>query len=117
MCQTQKYSKACGFLKFSHENQEQLYQELNRLGWYWQVKKKDWERDDTPANEVTEIVKIRVWAATDKVSLVADLLIEQFESIDFKLLEKSPLYQCRPPQQLESRVYLSFIYEDNDKID
>jgi hypothetical protein len=93
------------------QTQDELYQELNRLGWYWQPKKKEWERDDTPAKEVTQLVKIRVWAATDKVSLAADLLIEQLESIDFELIEKSTPYQCRPPQQLESRIYL--VFKDN----
>ena len=48
-----KYSQSCQVLTFPHINQDELYSELNRLGWYWQAKNKKWERDDTPAREAT----------------------------------------------------------------
>ncbi|MEH2456396.1 hypothetical protein [Nostoc sp.] len=63
MKKTAKYSKACQVLTFPHSSQEQLYSELNRLGWCWQPDKKEWERDDTPAQLATKLIKIRVWAA------------------------------------------------------
>ncbi|WP_414574262.1 hypothetical protein [Nostoc sp. CCY 9925] len=113
MKRTQKYSKACQVLKVPHQTQEELYAELNRLGWYWQAAKKEWERDDTPAKEATKLIRVRVWANKDKVEDAAELFIESIEGMGLKLLEKSNPYPCRPPNQLESRVYLTF--EDIDE--
>ena len=108
MKKTAKYSKACQVLTFPHEHQEQLYSELNRLGWYWQPKKKEWERDDTPAKAATKLVRVRVWAAKDSVENAAELFLEGAEGNGLRLIEKSPPYPCRPPNQLESRIYLVF---------
>jgi hypothetical protein len=108
MKKTQKYSKACQLLTFSHDSQEQLYAELNRLGWYWQPVKKEWERDDTPAKEATKLIKVRVWADATKVENAVDLFTENVETMGLKLLERSNPYPCRPPNQKESRIYLTF---------
>ena len=108
MKKTAKYSKACCILTFPHSSQEQLYSELNRLGWYWQPDNKEWERDDTPANSATKLIKIRVWAAKEIVENAAELFSENAESNGLRLIEKSPPYPCRPPKQLESRIYLTF---------
>lgn len=112
MKKTQKYSKACQLLTFPHDNQDQLYAELNQLGWYWQPNKKQWERDNTPAKEATKLIRVRVWAAKEKVQDAAELFVENAESMGLRLLEKSNPYPCRPPNQLESRIYLTF--EDCD---
>jgi hypothetical protein len=108
MKKTQKYSKACQLLTFPHSTQDELYAELNRLGWYWQPSKKEWERDDTPAKEATKLIRLRVWASAEKVEDTADLFIENAEGMGLKLLEKSKSYPCRPPNQKESRIYLTF---------
>lgn len=108
MKQTQKYSKACSRLTFPHQTQEQLYSELNRLGWYWQANKKEWERDNTPAKEATKLIRIRVWAAKEMVEDASKLFVENAEGNGLRLLEKSAPYPCRPPNQLESRIYLTF---------
>lgn len=108
MKKTQKYTKALERLHYPHQTQEELYRELNRLGWFWQPKKKEWERDDTPAKEATNLIKVRVWAATTLVKQAADLIVEQCEGVGLELLERSEPYQCRPPLQLESRIYLVF---------
>ncbi|AUB40452.1 hypothetical protein COO91_06467 [Nostoc flagelliforme CCNUN1] len=108
MKKTAKYSKACQILTFPHHTQDELYAELNRLGWYWQAKKKEWERDDTPAKEATKLIRIRVWAAKDMVEDAAELFLEGAEGNGLRLIEKSAPYPCRPPNQLESRVYLTF---------
>jgi hypothetical protein len=55
---------------------------------------------------------VRVWADKNKVENAADLFIENVESMGLKLLERSNSYPCRPPNQLESRIYLTF--EDCD---
>lgn len=108
MRQTQKYTQATALLSYPHETQEELYQELNRLGFYWNSSKKKWERDDTPAKEATGLIKIRVWTATNKVKQAAELIVENAEGMGLKLIEKSEPYQCRPPLQNESRIYLTF---------
>ncbi len=108
MKQTQKYKQATQILTFPHSTQDELYNELNRLGWYWNASKKKWERDDTPAREASKIIKIRVLAPNDKVSEVAQHLIEAFGDIELTLLKQSVPYPCRPPSQNESRIYLSF---------
>ncbi len=111
MKQTRKYVQAKERLTFPHNSQEELYSELNRLGWYWQPKKQVWERDDTPAREANKLIKIRLWASGQQVDGIADLLIEASETIGLKLIEKSNPYPCRPPLQKESRVYLVFEQE------
>ncbi len=108
MKRTQKYSKACERLVIPHSTQEQLYQELNRLGWYWDSNRKEWLRDDTPAKEATKLIRVRVWAATDKVEQAAELFLESALDIELRLIEKSAPYVCRPPNQKESRIYLTF---------
>jgi hypothetical protein len=108
MKKTQKYSKACEKLTFPHSTQDELYAELNRLGWYWQASQKEWVRDDRIPNEATKLVKVRVWADSKKVADAAALIIESVESNGLRLLQKSPPYSCRPPQQLEGRIYLEF---------
>ncbi|MEH1791603.1 MULTISPECIES: hypothetical protein [unclassified Nostoc] len=113
MKNTAKYSKACQRLTFPHQTQDELYAELNRLGWYWQADKKEWERDDTPAQSATKLIKIRVWAAKEIVEDAAELFSETAESNGLRLIEKSSPYPCRPPKQLESRIYL--VFEDITK--
>lgn len=115
MKQTRKYSGACEIATLPHQTQEDLYKQLNELGWFWNSKNQKWERDDRLANPPSRHIKVRVWAATEKVSLAADLLIEQFEPCGLRLIERSEPYVCRSPKQGESRIYLSFMDEDADK--
>ncbi len=108
MKQTQKYSQACQLLTFPHASQDELYKELNRLGWWWQAKNKKWERDDSPAQEASKLIKIRIWASAKKVEQAAELFVENAEDIGLRILEKSEAYPCRPPNQNEARIYLTF---------
>jgi len=112
MRRTQKYSKACEVLTFPHSTQDELYSELNRLGWFWSGKKKVWERDDRLAQPASKLIKLRVWGNGEIVDELADGIVEAVTDIGLKLLEKSKAYPCRPPQQNDSRVYLTF--EDVD---
>lgn len=115
MKQTKKYSRAKEILQFPHQTQEQLYSELNRLGWYWMPKIQKWERDDTPADEETNLIKVRVWASKTKVKQAAELFIESAQANGLIFVEQSDPYQCRPPKQKEYRIYIIFqdIPEDN----
>lgn len=108
MKKTKKYQSALDILTFPHNIQDELYSELNRLGWFWNPKTQKWERDDSLPNPASELIRIRIWADSSKVADVADLCIEGMEEKGFSLIEKSTPYQCRPPKQLESRIYLTF---------
>lgn len=108
MKQTQKYKQASQILTYPHNTQDELYTELNRLGWYWNASKKQWERDETPALEASKLIKIRVLAPTNKVAEVAQHITEAFGDIGLSLVEQSAPYPCRPLNQNESRIYLSF---------
>lgn len=105
---TQKYSQAVHILTFPHASQDELYQELNRLGWWWNPKKKKWARDDSPAQAASKLIKIRIWASAKKVEQAAELFIENAKDIGLRILEKSEAYACRPPNQNDARIYLTF---------
>lgn len=105
MKQTQKYSGALRILTFPHSTQDELYAELNRLGWFWQSKSKEWRRSE---QATTTLVKVRVMGATTQVSELAQHFVEAAGDIGLRLLEQSAPYPCRPPNNNESRIYLSF---------
>lgn len=108
MKQTKKYSKACEIATLSHENQESLYKQLNELGFFWNSKIQQWQRDDRLADPPSNLIRIRVWATGDKVEQAADILIESARAYGLELQEKSEPYPCRPPKQKDSRIYLVF---------
>lgn len=92
-----------------HDDQETLYRALNTQGYYWDSKREMWERNHEPPDPPTDLVRIRVWAETSKVKQMADLIIDEMEaSRKCEFIERSEPYQCRPPKQLESRIYLTF---------
>lgn len=108
MRQTRKYCSACEIAILNHATQEDLYTELNRLGFFWDSKKQVWERNDQLAEPPSKLIKVRVWAATDQVERVAEAMIEAMMNYELKFLEGSAPFVCRPPKQNESRIYLLF---------
>lgn len=108
MRQTQKYTKACELATLPHQDQDSLYKQLNDLGFFWNSRLQQWERDDRLADPPSDLIKIRVWAASDKVEQAADILIESARAYGLKLQERSQVYACRPPKQADSRIYLTF---------
>ena len=108
MKQTKKYSKACEIATLNHESQESLYKQLNELGFFWDSKLQKWERDDRIADPPTDLIRVRVWAATDRVEQAARCFIESAQEYGLKFQEQSGIYQNRPPKQNESRIYLTF---------
>ena len=92
-----------------HDDQEALYRALNTQGYYWDSKREVWERNHEPPDPPTELLRIRVWAETSKVKAAANEVIATMEYTRmYEFLEMSELYACRPPKQLESRIYLTF---------
>lgn len=114
MKQTKKYVGACETATLPHNTQEELYAELNRLGFFWNPKTQKWERNDQLADPPSKVVRIRVWAASHRVKQAAAALIESIEQYGLTFLEQSEPYVCRPPKQNDSRIYLTFIDENDN---
>ena len=88
--------------------QEYLYRKLNDSGFWWDSKLKKWVQfAKEPANKPTPLVMIRVWADSEKLQEAVGMVKGAFAN-GFDLIQESSPYPCRPPQQLESRVYLHF---------
>lgn len=92
--------------------QEELYARLEERLFAWDSKTKKWqELGKLPADPPTPLVMVRVWAETGKVEAAADTVQRAYEVMGYRLVERSRAYVCRPPKQLESRVYLKFLPE------
>ena len=119
MKQTEKLRKAEQLyqqlgLKEKYSNQEQLYNLLIANNYFWESDNKRWSKGEA-ADPPSELIRIRVWAASDVIESVAEILAEALPQYDLKLIEKSKPYVCRPPKQNEHRIYL--IFEDkNDTV-
>lgn len=91
--------------------QETLYTRLQERGYFWNSDRKEWERHEiSEANPPMEGISIRVWAATEHANKAAQAVAFALGRVyGWRLVETSEPYQCRPPKQLESRVYLKFM--------
>lgn len=116
---TAKYSSALAAARQEgippSNDQETLYQRLNAAGLWWDSKEGKWINfADTPANDPTPKLMIRVWAVGDQVDERANDIIKGLRG-KFKLIQRNGPYPCRPPQQKESRVYLEFLPDDGQR--
>lgn len=110
---TAKYS---GAVRIAHRqgistegNQEDLYQRLQKSGFFWNSQEKSWEEHDIEdANEPTALIMVRVWSDLEIVEDVAGDLIRSTKK-QWQLIDQSTPYPCRPPKQREGRVYLKFL--------
>lgn len=109
---TRKYSTAVALALKLHiheiDNQETLYRLLNEAGHYWDSGTQEWQRITEDADPPTELIRVRVWAESSKVGGAAHQLRVAMEEIGYQFMEQSAPYPCRPPKQLESRIYLTF---------
>lgn len=110
--QTRKYVAAMRIAETlgieSRDSQENLYDALNSRGYFWESDQGEWQRTTEPPDPVTEVLRIRVWADASKVEAMADQVVAALTGCGHEILEISKAYPCRPPKQLESRVYLTF---------
>lgn len=113
MKQTKKYRGACEIMTFPHSTQDELYQELNRLGWFWDSKLGRWERDDRIPEDATTLIYIRVMTGKNCVDHAAEVITEAVGQYGLKRVAKSEAYICRPPKQNDARIYLQFIDLEN----
>lgn len=116
---TAKYTKALHTARYEaklspeiirfFQSQEELYAGLQYEGYFWNSKTQVWEfHEPEAAHYPTHLVMVRVWAESSVVDNAADAIIDRI-SDKFALVERSTQYQCRPPKQAESRVYLKFM--------
>lgn len=91
-------------------NQEELYQLLQESGFFWDSGIKRWEyHEPAAADDPTPLIMVRVWADGEIIEEAADDLVRQASALNWRLVERSQVYGCRPPKQREGRVYLRFL--------
>lgn len=96
-------------LKIRSADAETLYRLLNEAGYQWNSDTGAWDNwQAMPADEPSELIRIRCWARADVVEMIADGVVESMRAAGLQLMERSQPYPCRPPQQRESRIYLTF---------
>jgi len=117
---TRKYSSAIDLLQSLQlplsGNQEEIYDRLNQQSYYWDSALKNWIKNDISPDSPTELIRVRVWADSRFVEVVAQDCIQSLASKGFRCVDKSEAFPCRPPKQLESRIYLSFQKESNGSV-
>lgn len=103
--------RLCGSLGIEPgDDQPQTYQILQEAGYQWNSKASGWELlASQPANDPSPFIRFRIWADAEIVPDLADDMIRLAAGLGLVLVEKSQPYPCRPPQQLEARVYLTFV--------
>lgn len=90
------------------DDQEQLYRALGDRGYFWDSKSQRWEENLEPADAPTDLVRVRVWTGTGSVRDTAYDIRGAMGGCGYELVDATEPYQCRPPKQLESRIYLTF---------
>lgn len=111
---TKKYTEACtaarrAGIRTNGGNQDWLYQQLSEQGYQWDSDAGAWQHlPSLPADEPSPLIRVRVWANNEIVGLMADGVVAAMLDAGLRLVERSQPYPCRPPQQRESRIYLTF---------
>lgn len=89
--------------------QDELYELLEAQGYAWDSETGEWvSLASQPADPPTKLVRVRVWADSSVVEQMAAYVAKSLANYELVLEERSAPYPCRPPKQLESRVYLTF---------
>ncbi|MFO7032490.1 hypothetical protein B9T07_22850 [Limnospira fusiformis CCALA 023] len=106
---TRKYRLAIEIApNFSHSDRDSLYSHLVGMGYWWNGQA--WafvEPEDS--HPPSSVIRIRVMTASKLVAKVATELAERFELDGYTLSDTSRVYPCRPPNNNDGRVYLTFI--------
>ncbi len=94
-------------LKIGLEVNDDIYQNLEKHNYFWNSEEGEWVLGEAP-HRPTNLIKIRVWADSNIIKQDCDNIIHSLSRNGFVLEEGSEPYICRPPKQLESRIYLTF---------
>ena len=110
--QTRKYKTACELAEQlnieERDNSERLYRLLNEARYYLGTGSQSWLKNTIGADPPTELIRVRVWAEDLKVRGAAYQVRIAMEEQGYIFLQQSEPYPCRPPKQMESRIYLDF---------
>lgn len=91
-----------------YADQEALYQALQGQGYQWDSKAGEWQYVAAmPADEPTTLLRLRVWSGSDRVVEVANAIAWAMAQAGCRLVERAGPFPCRPPKQLEARMYLA----------
>lgn len=89
---------------------EQAYGLLQKHGLVWDSKQGRWlSVADEPADEASRLVRVRVWADRELVEDWTDDIVRFLERAGWDMVDRSEVYTCRPPKQLEGRIYLQMM--------
>ena len=111
MKRTKKYVAAEAIaLALGIEVNDDIYRNLEQHNYFWHSEEGDWFKAGPP-EPPTNLIRIRLWADGEKVKEDCDILLHALKGHGFVLEERSEPYACRPPKQLESRIYLTFSRE------
>ncbi len=55
------------------------------------------------------VIKLRIWGKHNHIEQDTKEIIKALESDNYQVIEVSKPYQCRPPNNDESRAYLTMI--------
>lgn len=93
------------------KDQETLYELIEKNGHQWDSDQGAWiDLASEAADDPTPCLNVRVWADAEIVEEYADLIeLKLTKSKRAMLIERSKVYLCRPPKQLEGRIYLKFM--------
>ncbi len=112
---TKKYVAAEAMLRrlgvavFGYRSAETFYEVLAEKGYQWNSETGIWENwQAMDADQPTELIRVRAWARAEVVEMIADGVVESMLAAGLRLVERSSPYPCRPPKQLESRIYITF---------
>ena len=61
-----------------------------------------------------ETIKLRIWAKSHQIEEETEAIIKLLENSNYQVLESSKPHQCRPPNNDESRIYLTVIRTNNE---
>jgi len=96
---------------------EDLYNRLADAGFMWDSKRGEWinlaaEPAELPMNKIM----VRVWSKGEEVRQIAEDLVMSMNMVGYSLIQMSEPYPCRPPKQLESRIYIEFARRDFSEV-
>ena len=114
---TKKYRAALDISKKEHipamGDSVSLYKSLADEQYFWYADEGEWKRvSPAEADAASTVLRIRVWADKKIVEDLARDMANMLEAAGFDLQDKSELYVCRPPKQLDGRVYLTFALQE-----
>lgn len=101
-------------------DQEVIYTRLQEAGYFWDSSAKRWDYfEPAEADDPTPLVMVRVWSDGEIIEEAVNDLINLIKrsKLPWDLIEKSPVYGCRPPKQREGRIYLKFLPRRQNKND